>query len=67
MTSHEMVCHLGDAFLTVLGERAAASKETLLSRTVVKWIALHTKLPWPHGVPVQEGRHDYGARRMASH
>lgn len=51
MTSHQMVCHLSDAFLTVLGERAAASKETLLSRTVMKWIALHSKLPWPHGVP----------------
>jgi hypothetical protein len=51
MTSHQMVCHLGDAFLTALGERAASSKATLLSRTVVKWIALHTKLPWPHGVP----------------
>jgi uncharacterized protein DUF1569 len=51
MTSHQMVCHLSDAFLTVLGERSAASKETLLSRTVVKWIAIHSKLPWPHGVP----------------
>jgi len=51
MTSHQMVCHLSDAFLTVLGERAASSKETMLSRTVVKWIALQSKLPWPHGVP----------------
>jgi Protein of unknown function (DUF1569) len=51
MTSHQMVCHLSDAFLTALGERAASSKATLLSRTVVKWIALHTKLTWPHGVP----------------
>jgi len=51
MTSHQMVCHLSDAFLTALGERAASSKATLLSRTVVKWIALHTKLSWPHGVP----------------
>src|SRR6267154_1034095 len=51
MTSHEMVCHLGDSFLAVLGDRPASSKETWLSRTVVKWIALHTSLPWPHGVP----------------
>src|SRR3954471_13513328 len=51
MTPHGMLCHLSDAFLTVLGERAASSKETVLSRTVVKWIALHTPLPWPHGVP----------------
>ncbi|HET9833739.1 MAG TPA: DUF1569 domain-containing protein [Vicinamibacterales bacterium] len=51
MTAHQMVCHLSDAFLTVLGERQASSKETWMSRTVVKYIALHTKLPWPHGVP----------------
>lgn len=51
MTAHQMVCHLSDSFLTVLGERQASSKETWMSRTVVKYIALHTKLPWPHGVP----------------
>ena len=53
MTPHEMVCHLGDSFSAVLGERAASSKETWLSRTVVKWIALHTTLPWPQGVPTR--------------
>jgi hypothetical protein len=51
MTAHQMLCHLSDSFLTVLGDRAASSKETWMSRTVVKYIALHTKLPWPHGVP----------------
>jgi len=51
MTSHGMLCHLGDSFLAVLGDRPATSKETWLSRTVVKWIAIHTSLPWPHGVP----------------
>ena len=53
MTPHEMVCHLGDSFSAVLGERQASSKETWLSRTVVKWIALHTALPWPQGVPTR--------------
>src|SRR3954470_3459381 len=51
MTPHEMVCHLSDSFLAVLGERPASSKETWLSRTVVKWLAIHTSLPWPHGTP----------------
>jgi hypothetical protein len=51
MTPHQMVCHLGDSFQAVLGERQVTSKENFLSRTVVKWIALHTPLPWPHGVP----------------
>jgi len=29
MTPRQMVWHLGEAFLTALGERAASSKETL--------------------------------------
>ena len=53
MTPHQMLCHLADSFLAVLGDRPASSKETWLSRTVVKWIALHTSLPWPHGVPTR--------------
>jgi hypothetical protein len=53
MTSHEMMCHLGDSFSAVLGERQASSNETWLSRTVVKWVALHTSLPWPKGVPTR--------------
>jgi hypothetical protein len=53
MTPHEMLCHLGDSFSAVLGERHASSKETWLSRTVVKYIALHTSLPWPHGAPTR--------------
>jgi hypothetical protein len=53
MTPHEMLCHLGDSFSAMLGERVASPKETWLSRTLVKWIALHTSLPWPKGVPTR--------------
>jgi Protein of unknown function (DUF1569) len=53
MTSHEMLCHLADSFLAVLGERPVSPAETWFSRTVVKWIALHTSLPWPQGVPTR--------------
>jgi len=53
LTAHEMFCHLADSFLVSLGEKTASSSETLLSRSVVKWIALHTSLPWPHGVPTR--------------
>ena len=51
MTAHGMLCHLGDSFLAVLGDRPATSKETWIMRTAGKWIALHTSLPWPHGMP----------------
>jgi hypothetical protein len=53
MTQHEMVCHLADSFSAVIGDRQASPADTWLSRTVVKWIALHTSLPWPHGVPTR--------------
>ena len=53
MTPHEMVCHLGDSFAAVMGERTVSSHETFLSRTVMKWIALHTSYPWPPGVPTR--------------
>lgn len=53
MTPHEMLCHLADTFLAVLGDRQASPVDTWFSRNVVKWIALHTSLPWPHGVPTR--------------
>lgn len=53
MSPHEMLCHLGDSFSAMLGDRPASSVETLWSRTVIKWIAIHTSLPWPQGVPTR--------------
>ena len=53
MTPHEMLCHLNDSFLGVLGERPVSSVETWSSRTIVKYIALHTKLAWPKGTPTR--------------
>jgi hypothetical protein len=50
MTPHEMLCHLGDSFESVLGERQSSPVDTWLSRTVMKWVAVDTPLPWPHGV-----------------
>jgi hypothetical protein len=50
MTPHEMLCHLADSFLAVLGERPASAVDTWLTRSVVRWIALHTSLPWLRGI-----------------
>jgi hypothetical protein len=44
-----MICHLDDAFKVVLGEREADRKPRLHERTIIKLIALHTRMPWPHG------------------
>jgi hypothetical protein len=49
MTAHEMVCHLGDSLAGVLGDRPIAPADTWASRTIVKYVALHTTLAWPKG------------------
>ena len=53
MSPHEMVVHLSDSFLAVMGERHASRIDTWFSRTVMKWVALRTPLPWPPGVPTR--------------
>ena len=50
MSPHQMVCHLSDSFLTAFGEKAVSPSTSLFQQTVVKWIALKSPLPWPHGV-----------------
>ena len=50
MTAHEMVCHLNDSFRVATGEKHASPDTNLFKRTVFKWAALHTSVPWPHGV-----------------
>ncbi len=52
MTPHQMVCHLSDSFKTAIGERSVAGdKSNLLTKTLVRWIALYAPMKWPHGVP----------------
>jgi hypothetical protein len=52
MTPHQMICHLNDSFKSVIGEREFyGDKSNLLTRTVVRWLALYAPLKWPHGVP----------------
>jgi len=53
MTPHEMLCHLSDSFEGVLGERQISSAESWASRTIIKYIALHTSLTWPKGSPTR--------------
>jgi hypothetical protein len=53
MTAHQMICHLNDSFAVGAGTRRASPATGFLQRTAVKWIALRTPLPWPHGVPTR--------------
>jgi len=51
MSPHHAVCHLNDSFKVVMGERPTKLVDTLVSRTLFRFIALHTSMPWPKGVP----------------
>jgi hypothetical protein len=55
MSAHQMLCHVSDAFLVVRGDRPVAKRvDNPFTRTVVKFIALKTPLPWPKGAPTME-------------
>jgi len=50
MSCGQMVCHLADAFRAPLGDHPpSAPRVTWGSRTLVKWLALGTPVPWPRG------------------
>ena len=50
MSSHQMLCHLGDACRVALGEKEVSPASGLLQRTVIKWIALYTPMRWRPGI-----------------
>jgi Protein of unknown function (DUF1569) len=50
MSAPQAVCHLSDTFLAFMGRHPVSKEGGVLGRTVVKWIALYTPLPWPRGV-----------------
>ena len=53
MTPHEMLCHLNDCFVGVMGERPITPLDTWSGRTIVKYVALHTNVTWPKGRPTR--------------
>ena len=53
MSAHEMLCHLSDAYQLAIGEKTVSSATGFLQRTLVKWLALNTPLPWPKGLPTR--------------
>ncbi len=50
MTPHQAVCHLSDSFRSMMNPVPITSRSNVLSRTFMKWIAIHSGLSWPHGV-----------------
>src|SRR5579871_5505065 len=53
MTPHQMVCHLNDSFDVGSGVKYASPATSILPRSVLRWLALRSPMPWPHGVPTR--------------
>jgi hypothetical protein len=53
MNAHQMVCHLNDSICVAMGERQSSEVITFWNRTLIRWVALHTRLRWPQGVPTR--------------
>jgi len=53
MNAHQMMCHLNDSYRAVMGGRIDNPAATFMNRTLVRWVALHTPLIWPKGVPTR--------------
>lgn len=53
MSPHQAVCHLNDSFLGVMGLRDVSHAPTWFNRTIARFVALHTSVPWPQGVPTR--------------
>jgi hypothetical protein len=50
MTVPQMVCHLNDAFLGVMGFKPISIEPNYRARKLVKCIALYLPVQWPKGV-----------------
>jgi hypothetical protein len=53
MSAHQMICHLTDAYRLTVESKPASEDITFLNRTLIRWVALHTNLKWPQGVPTR--------------
>ena len=56
LTPHEMICHLSDSFLMVMGEKRVAPMKISVTPIplpigFVKWFALEVPMRWPQGTP----------------
>ncbi|HEY3626959.1 MAG TPA: DUF1569 domain-containing protein [Terracidiphilus sp.] len=50
MTSAQMICHLNDSFLGIIGEKPMEIPRGFTLWPVMKYIALYAPMEWPKGV-----------------
>ncbi len=53
MTAPQMICHVNDSFLGVMGEKAMEIPRGSSFWPVIKYIALYAPMEWPRGVPTR--------------
>jgi hypothetical protein len=66
MSSHQMVCHLIDAFQMMTGKKLVSHATGLRQQTILKWAVLYLPLRWPAGILTRpEIDQELGGRRPA--
>ena len=50
MTAPQMVCHLNDCFIAIIGGKPISRAPGHYPRILFKWIALYAPVQWPHDV-----------------
>jgi hypothetical protein len=50
MTPHQAICHLSDAFRSMMTPTKISTVASPLPRVVMKWVALRAPMKWPAGV-----------------
>ncbi len=50
MTAHQAVCHLSDSFLGVTGRKSVVDRSNVITRSLLKAVALNGPGKWPHGI-----------------
>src|SRR5579871_4176589 len=53
MTAPQMICHVNDAFLGVMGEKAMEIPGGFSLWAMTKYLALYAPMQWPKGVPTR--------------
>ena len=53
MTAPQMICHLNDAFLGIIGDKAWEISRGFSLWPVLKYVALYSPAKWPRGVPTR--------------
>jgi len=53
MNASQMICHLNDSFLGVMGEKAMEMTRGFSVWPVVKYVALYAPVQWPKDVPTR--------------